>query len=114
MTKARAHRGRHNHHFEGGPCRTCGSFCASCRSCYCQTDAEYGARVRADVAAAQAVHEGKAFGGPRDGIKLKASARWDGKLSGYETGHYVWAGGGWQWEAFPSRPRVRRDGRARR
>lgn len=112
MTRARTRTGQHNHRFTVGPCRTCGVYCTGCRRCQCAADAEYGDRVRADVAAGQDVREGKAFGGPRDGIKLTASARWDGKLTSDETGHYVWAGVGWQWN--PSQARARRGGRSRR
>lgn len=103
--------GTHNHGWKPGACRTCGAWCAGCEQCACAADATYGARVRADLARAQAVHEGKAFGGPRDGIKLKASARWDGKLHGNDDGHYEWQGAGWQWLPTPSSPR--RDGRWR-
>lgn len=119
MTKAHAARegkprrsGYHNHGWTKGKCRTCHAFCPSCGKCGCEADAAYGAAVRANYAAAQEVHEGKAFGGPLDGVKLKASARWDGKLAKHvDEGHYVWLGEGWQWNPAPASPR--RDGRRR-
>lgn len=104
--------GSHVHGWTAGRCRTCRARCAGCGLCACEVDAVYGAAVRANYAAAQIVHEGKAFGGPRDGVKLKASARWDGTVAGYE-GHYTWEGSGWQWVPARSALRTRRDGRRR-
>jgi hypothetical protein len=54
------------------------------------------------------MYEGKARGGPRNGIKLTAGARWDGrvKLPGKEMegksshfykGYYQWTGSDWLW-----------------
>lgn len=104
--------GTHTHGWSSGSCRTCQAFCLGCGQCGCQADAEYGKRVRADHDAAQVVHEGKAFGGPRDGLKLKASGRWDGVLEKFrEDGRYEWQGYGWQW--LPTPARARRDGRRR-
>lgn len=105
------HKGKHVHAFILSNCRTCWQICPTCAQCRCAIDSAYGARVRANLAAAQAVHEGRAFGGPRDGIKITASARWDGKLRDHETGHYAWHGAGWQW--IPTTPAPRRDGRYR-
>lgn len=104
--------GNHTHGWTSGACRTCRARCADCGQCACQADAEYGRRVKANYAAAQVVHAGKAFGGPRDGIKLTASARWDGTVHGHE-GHYEWQGTGWQWVPARSALRSRRDGRRR-
>lgn len=105
------HKGRHVHGFTASNCRVCGEICTACAQCHCDIDARYGAAVRSNLAAAQEVYEGKAFGGPRDGIKLKASARWDGKLRDNDTGHYEWRGAGWQW--LPTTRTPRRDGRYR-
>lgn len=95
----------HIHGWRVGNCRTCHARCSGCKLCACQVDAVYGMRVRANLAAAQQVHEGKAFGGPRDGIKIKASARWDGKMHKNETGRYEWQGNGWQWLPAPAAAR---------
>lgn len=104
--------GDHVHGWTKGRCRTCGTKCAACGWCGCEADAAYGRAVKANHAAAQVVHEGKAFGGPRDGVKLKASARWDGVLEKYrDEGRYEWQGHGWQW--LPTTPSARRDGRRR-
>lgn len=40
--------------------------------------------------------EGKAMGGPRNGVKLSASVKWDGRLEGHK-GKYVWREDGWLW-----------------
>lgn len=107
----RGHNG-HTHGWVKGRCRTCAAWCPGCNHCGCEVDAEFGARVRADRAAGQRVHEGKAFGGPRDGVKLKASARWDGVLDKHkDDGRYEWQGYGWEW--LPTPARARRDGRRR-
>lgn len=102
----------HVHGWTRGRCRTCLTYCQACRKCGCEADADYGAAVRANHAAAQVVHDGKAFGGPRDGVRLKASARWDGVLEKHrDDGRYEWQGYGWEW--LPTPARARRDGRRR-
>lgn len=95
--RPRRGRGSHTHGWVAGPCRTCRSWCPGCSRCGCDVDAEFGRRVRANHAAAQVVHEGRAHGGPRDGIKLKASARWDGRLANHFDGYYAWVDNEWQW-----------------
>lgn len=52
--------------------------------------------------------EGRARGGPRDGIKITASSTWNGKVKEprqredakiirYYKGRYVWDGETWRW-----------------
>lgn len=111
-------RGRHVHHLTDStlfnPCRTCRVRCSgpTCVLCACDLDRQSGEAIRRNVKAAQTPLTGRAQGGPRAGIKLTASARWDGKLEKHiEKGHYAWRDGVWQW--YPAIPSQRRDGRLR-
>lgn len=57
--------------------------------------------------------EGRARGGPLDGVKVTAGSAWDGRIQQIATGRYVWdpALSGWRWvDGTVKRIRVARPG----
>lgn len=79
-----------------------------------KSDPRDGSLERSHREAACVMLVSKGSGGPLNGVRIEASALWDGRMEGHLEGHYVWQEEAkvWKWAGTP--PPRRPVGRPRK